>query len=955
MALQVQSPAGSSVTPESVSSALTESPLLHDGPWKEDLISLLQTASKSKAGITTYSSNPEAPRQRRITYKDLFAGSAEKASQIRQLPGLAKDSVILLHFDNHAENIEWFWAAVRSGFLPAISTPFSPDPTQREEHLQHLKRLLKDPVMLTSQRIVSHYPEVKLLSVHTIDTLPPSRPLADIQLPFLSLEDCHRPAVLMLTSGSTGNAKAVMLNTPQILSSIRGKSQNWNSADSSVLMSWIGLDHVANLTEIHLHAMFLRAEQVQVQANELLAEPLLFLDMINKHRVTHTFAPNFFLAQLEKQLSIKDTTEAFGSMDLSCLCSIMSGGEANVVQTASSLTTQLSKLGARGQIIRLGYGLTESCAALMYGMFDPVYEARERHEFASIGKPITGARVRVHTDLGSDVKMYEVGNLEISGSVLLRGYFNDHTSTAKAFTEDGWFITGDRAYIDSVQKVNMVGRVKEVIVINGVKYFSKDIETAVERADISGVMPSYIAAFPYRRSGDETEGYCILYGFVPDQNAGHRPVQTIGSISKVASAVVGVKPQWIIPVPQAQLSKSSLGKLSRTRLQADFEKGVYDEYKIQTTQAIMEFALLNRQPPETETESKIVEVLSKMLELPAEAISVDRTIFELGISSVRLFRFEQSLRKSLELEYEFSIITLLSNPVVRSIASAIDNHDTRQYNPVVQLQARGRKSPLWLVQPASGNVLAFLPLARIVIDRPLYALTAKGLSNNETLFKSIAEMSDTYYKCIKQTQPNGPYALTGYSLGTTVAFELAKRLEANGDHVAFCGALDSPPHVIPLVADLDWTAAAVLVSYFIELIPQTQVPDLINALRGLPRKEIVACLLEVARPEQRAALNLDVEQLLAIVNVTDNFGTMAKQYHPEGNVRKVDIFYCTPLHSVEKNRERWIADHLLRWQDFSHDRIELHECEGEHADMLNPFYIRGFEQRLARVLKARGI
>ena len=72
-------------------------------------------------------------------------------------------------------------------------------------------------------------------------------------------------------------------------------------------------------------------------------------------------------------------------------------------------------------------------------------------------------------------------------------------------------------------------------------------------------------------------------------------------------------------------------------------------------------------------------------------------------------------------------------------------------------------------------------------------------------------MSETYYKHVKQTQPNGPCALTGYSLGTTIAFEPAKRLEVNGDKVAFCGALDSPPHVIPLVEHMDWTGAAVFV------------------------------------------------------------------------------------------------------------------------------------------------
>ena len=108
---------------------------------------------------------------------------------------------------------------------------------------------------------------------------------------------------------------------------------------------------------------------------------------------------------------------------------------------------------------------------------------------------------------------------------------------------------------------------------------------------------------------------------------------------KFTGALVGVRPEWIIPLPPARLSKSSLGKPSRTELQADFENGVHDEFKVHTTNAILDLVRLKRQVPETETESRIVQVLSEMLELPAEVISVERTIFELGITSVRLFKF----------------------------------------------------------------------------------------------------------------------------------------------------------------------------------------------------------------------------------------------------------------------------------------------------------------------------
>ena len=883
--------------------------------------------------------------------------SQKRAELIHKTLDITPDTVVLLHFDNHLQNIQWLWAIVSAGYLPAISTPLSSDPYQRQQHIRHLKLLLKDPVVFTSERLLAQFSDVEDLRVYVVEGLEiyDENSSQSLRIHQRQADDLNHPAILMLTSGSSGNAKAVSLTASQLLSSVIGKSESWASTAKSVFLNWIGLDHVANLAEIHLHAMMLQAEQAHVQANDLLYDPLLFLHLINKHRVSHTFAPNFFLASLDTSLASADDADPVFSLDLSCLQSIMSGGEANVVRTANSLTKRLNALGVQGQVIRLGYGLTESCAAFIYGMLDPIYEEKERHEFASVGKPINGARVRVSTESGNTTKPYEVGGLELSGPVVFQSYYNDSSATAKAFTKDGWFITGDRAYIDESGKVNLAGRAKELIVINGVKYLPQDIEGAIERANIPGHVASFTAAFSYRAKESQTEGYCIIYGSAPDLVDSRSHVETVCMISRPLSGTVGTRPDFVIPLPLTRLNKSSLGKLSRAKLQLGFENGAFDDDKIETVCAIQEYVSLTREAPRTETESTIVSVLSEMLDLPEEAISVSSTVFETGITSLSLFRFEQALRKRLSLGDDISLITFLSNPILRAIASAIDNKNSHQYNPVVNLQTRGSKTPLWLVHPASGNVLAFLPLSRAIVDRPLFALTARGLSNEEQLFSNITEMSDTYFRHLKKAQPEGSYALTGYSLGTTVAFELAKRLEANGDEVVFCAALDSPPHVIPLVEHLDWTAAAVLVSYFIELISQSEVPSLIAQFCGLSKIDTIKSLLEVAKPAQRERLNLDPEQLLAIVNVTDNFGSMAKVYHPEGKVRKIDVFYCTPLHSVESDRDTWITKHLMHWQDFSRAYIEFHECEGDHADMLNPTYVESFKQRLLPVLRARGI
>lgn len=857
----------------------TSSPVAktRDDTTVKTLIDILAAASQQATGVNFYTSAGESIR---FSYRQLLADAADKARLLLKTPGLTNRRVVLIHFDNHVDNITWFWAVVQAGLLPAMSTPLSANAHQREQHLQHLMTLLDDPLIVTSQRLTKRFPELKLPSTLEIESLQhsangTSNGVTNGTLPQRAPSQGDEPAVLMLTSGSTGNAKAVPLTVPQMVSSIRGKGKACNTTAKSVFLNWIGLDHVANLLEIHLHAMFHGAEQVQVQANDVISDPLLFFNLIHKHRVSHSFAPNFFLALLSKSLAAADPSDPVFSIDLSCLEGIVTGGEANVVETAKTVTEQLNRLGAQGQVLRIGYGLTEACAALTYGMFDPEYEDQEKHEFASIGKPIDEVKVRVQTSEGMPAEPYQVGDLHLSGDVVFKSYYHDPDATAKSFTKDGWFITGDRGYVDASGKFNLVGRNKEILIINGVNYSPQDIENALEMANLPGVVSSYFATFSHRPKGSDTEGYCIVYS---PQNTFEDPQvrdRIAESIARTASVVPGVRPDWVIPLPVARLEKSSLGKLSRTKLKKEFEAGAFNDVMIRSKAPIQTYHQTARVPPVTQTEEKIVDALSEMLEMPADIISVDRTIFELGVTSISLFRFEQLLRKRFDIVAGVSIITFLNSPVIRNIANAIDNANSNQYNPVAQLQARGDKTPLWLVHPASGNVLAFLPLSRTMVDRPLYALTARGLSSNEPLFSSIAEMADTYFQHVKRVQPHGPYALTGYSLGTTVAYELAKRLEANGDDVAFCGALDSPPHIIPLVGHLDWTAAAVRVTYFLELIAQDEIPKYEELLRGLPQIDVVKRLLEVSRPEQLAKLKLTPEQLMAIVHVTDNFGKLA--------------------------------------------------------------------------------
>ncbi len=452
-----------------------------------------------------------------MTYYELHKNTLEESKTVRVLLHKHANKIVLLHVNNHLDSIHWFWTIVRAGGIPCMSSPFSQDTKQRQKHIHTLQQLLGNPTIITSDELLADFDGVDNLLLWTFTEINQSRDqlhnYAVQAIPCLSsTTNKEDTAVLMLTSGSTGNAKAVRLTYGQILASIAGKSQLHRTSSTDVFLNWTGLDHVANLLEIHLHAMSLCAHQVHIDTAEVLARPLSFLDKISHHRVSYTFAPNFFLGILVSKLStlspdlnsvdprLVGTTSDHLPMtaflhgipnepssneammhsinsypippsdrfELSCLRAFISGGEANVVQTCADLTSILQQFGAPSSFLRPGFGMTETCAGSIYNASDcPAYDISQSSEFASLGTPIPGMQMRITRKDGSIAHQGEIGELQVHGAVIFPSYYNNAEETEKAKTADGWFRTGDKGTIDANGRLCLTGREKDLIVVNG--------------------------------------------------------------------------------------------------------------------------------------------------------------------------------------------------------------------------------------------------------------------------------------------------------------------------------------------------------------------------------------------------------------------------------------------------------------------------------------------------------
>ncbi len=193
----------------------------------------------------------------------------------------------------------------------------------------------------------------------------------------------------------------------------------------------------------------------------------------------------------------------------------------------------------------------------------------------------------------------------------------------------------------------------------------------------------------------------------------------------------------------------------------------------------------------TEFEAQLIQIWEEVLGL--EGVRRTDNFFELGghsMSALRLFtRIEQEVTQE-----KLPLALLLQAPTVAQMAQAIRGDDSQKaWSLVVPLQEKGSKPPLFCIHAAGGNVLLYKDLARHLAesDQPVYGIQSQGLDGKKPILKTVEEMAEVYVEEILAVQPTGPYLLTGYCLGGTVAFDVAQRLIQRGHHVAFLGLLET--------------------------------------------------------------------------------------------------------------------------------------------------------------------
>ncbi|MFJ1700808.1 alpha/beta fold hydrolase [Streptomyces sp. NPDC088252] len=874
-----------------------------------------------------------------VSYADLREGALRIAQGLFSRGTVPGDRILVAAGDPEGF-FRAFWGCLHAGAVPCPIAPAA-DSSRLRRQLEHLRDLLGDPLVVVP-KAHDDLPDVGLTTV-TVEELD-AAPTEPEHIHAAAPDDL---ALLMLTSGSTGSSKAVRLTHANLLAAQAGKSGALDLGPADTMMNWISADHIAAI-EAHLLPMRNGANQVIATPATVLAEPVGLLRILTTHQVRVTFTPNFLFGQINQALA--RTAGTVSGIDLSRIRYIISGGEATVTATVRSFLDALAPHGLRPDVVVPAFGMTETCAG---SVFNREFTDRDLgEEFPPLGHPVEGLHIRIADGTGTVLSSSDNPASAVSGEVQLRGtmvtggYFGNPAATAEAFTDDGWFRTGDLGRLDADGRLTLIGRTKDSIIVNGVNYYSHDLEAVLDELD--GVRRGQVTAFPIRPEGADSEQLAVA--FVPAVDPADETTLYRTLVAVRSSTVMhwGFRPQLILPVVEAQIPRGNLGKVQRSRLRTAVESGALDAAARRAQEVTGRF-LGGPVEPADEEEATLAQVFAEVLNVGR--VPVTASFFDLGGTSLDVLRLKLRVQTAFGLD-DLPMATLLQAPNVRALAARLASTSGAggdvAYDPLVPLQVTGEGIPLFCVHPGLGEVLVFVNLAKYFTgERPFYALRARGFGQGESHFASFDEMVGAYVAAIRRTRPSGPYAVAGYSYGGAVAFEIAKRLEADGERVDFVGIFNLPPRISGRMNEITFTDGAINLALFLELINPADIPELSTALRLLPEADQLAHLVEHAPPRRLAELDLNVERFGAWVHLAQSMVHLGRDYEPSGTVERARVFYCTPLKGT---KQEWLDGQLRDWDEFTRETNSYIEVGGEHYTLMSPQHVQSFQATLRREL-----
>ena len=381
---------------------------------------------------------------------------------------------------------------------------------------------------------------------------------------------------LQLSSGSTGAPKCIQELNNRVICHIISSTHANNYSHTDRTLSWIPMDHVVPILTFHLKDTFFGCSQHMVDVSIVLSNPLNWLRLITEYGITHTWAPNFGYALVTRSVA-EASEEEKQNIELSILKSLIIACDMVTPGTIRSSLQATLPMGLKESTVQPSFGMAETATCFTYHNTVGLKSKSWTHqygdyEFVNLGPPMEGVAIRVADEMGCELPDGEIGELEVCGDVITPGYlFNEKAS--KELFRDGWMQSGDHAFIVN-GNLFITSRIKEQIVLRGVKYFCHEIEEKVNQ--VEGVTPTYSAAFGVENVEKGTEELVITFcPSHPDSLPKHELHRIIKKIHLTINKYFGIVPSQYVVLTQTQFQKTTSGKIQRVAMKKNYLEGHY--------------------------------------------------------------------------------------------------------------------------------------------------------------------------------------------------------------------------------------------------------------------------------------------------------------------------------------------------------------------------------------------
>ena len=555
-----------------------------------------------------------------------------------------------------------------------------------------------------------------------------------------------------------------------------------------------------------------------------------------------------------------------------------------------------------------------------------------------IGRPIAHIRAYVLDQRGEPAPVGVPGELYLAGVGLARGYAGRPDLTAERFVPCPFgdpgarmYQTGDLARWRDDGTLEYLGRADDQVKIRGLRIEPGEIENVL--AGHPALRQAAIAV----RTGPGGDPY--LAAFVvpggpaaPDEAV---PQEAVPQEAALRAYLAERLPLPMIPATftvLAALPLTASGKVDRKALPQSDGAGAQGAPR----------------PVATPTQAGVAEIWRSLLPSTDDTggdFGRDDNFFTRGGSSLALAKFAAEVRERFGVTLD--VRSLYLAPTLETAADLIDERRLGSpvptgVGPLVRLRtgtgAEGELPPLFLVHAVGGTAAPYVPLAQW-LDTPVYGFEAPGGDGSLPLDK-IEDFAAAYVDALRTVRPVGPYHLGGWSVGGTIAWEMAARLRATGQEVALLALFDT---VVPTAFD-DLPDHAGLLARFTADLALTEgaaPPDLdLAALRAQSPDEQVETV--IAALEASGLIPGSVRD-----EIRRRFAIFAAASRAVRHYRLAPLD-CTVTLIEAADPAPGKAD---EWIPHAPGGLEHHVVPGTHHTMLRPPFLGGLAKTLRGCLE----